>query len=115
VINELNRRNSGAISGSGEGEGEGAEGEGADILAILTLGTPVTGSALNLTTSVTDTNSVVVTPTVAKVGPVISAANSSSTMSLEDYLAASNLVEDSESDEDWFGDLATDVAQQWLS
>jgi hypothetical protein len=45
----------------------------------------------------------------------MTAATSSATMSLEDYLAASNLGDDSEGDEDWFGDLATDVAQQWLS
>jgi hypothetical protein len=115
VINELNRRNSGISSGSGEGEGAEGEGPSDDMMAILTLGTPVTGSALSLTTSVTDTNSVVVTPTVAKVGPVISSSNSSTALSLQDYLAASNLGEDSESDEDWFGDLATDVAQQWLN
>lgn len=111
VINELNRRN----SGSAEGEGPEGEGPADDTLAILTLGTPSSNLAVALSTSVTDTATVSLSQPTAKVGPTMTAATSSATMSLEDYLAASNLGDDSEGDEDWFGDLATDVAQQWLS
>lgn len=113
VINELNRRN----APSGEGEGSAAEGEGAsdDSLAILTLGTPSSDLAVVLSSNVTDTATVVVNQPIVKVGPVMTSVASSAAMSLEDYLAASSLADDSEGDEDWFGDLASDVAQQWLS
>ena len=113
VINELNRRN----APSGEGEGSAAEGEGAsdDSLAILTLGTPSSDLAVVLSTNVADTATVIVNQPIAKVGPVMTSVASSAAMSLEDYLAASSLADDAEGDEDWFGDLASDVAQQWLS
>jgi len=81
----------------------------------LTLGTPSSDLAVVLSTNVADTATVSISQSTAKVGPSLTTATSSSTMSLEDYLAASNLGDESEGDEDWFGDLATDVAQQWLS
>lgn len=110
VINELNRRN------SASGEGEGAEGEGADseVVAILTLGTP-SSLSVDLSTNVADTATVVVNQPVAKVGPVLTSASTSAALSLEDYLAASSIDDEAEGEDDWFGDLATDVAQQWLS
>lgn len=110
VINELNRRNSSAA------EGEGAEGEGADseVVAILTLGTP-SSLTVELSTNVADTATVVVNQPVTKVGPVLTSASTSAALSLADYLAASSIADDAEGEDDWFGDLATDVAQQWQS
>jgi large repetitive protein len=110
VINELNRRNSGSA------EGEGAEGEGAEILtAMLTLGTPSDDQEVVLGVSSSDTATVVVTKSVTQVGPVLAPTSAAAGLSLEDYLAASSLSDEAEGDEDWFGDLASDVAQQWLS
>lgn len=110
VINELNRRNSGSA------EGEGAEGEGAEMLtAMLTLGTPSDDQEVVLGVSSSDTATVVVTKSVSQVGPVLATTSAAAGLSLEDYLAASSLNDEAEGDEDWFGDLASDVAQQWLS
>jgi hypothetical protein len=116
IINELSRRSAGGGSTSGgqgaSGEGE-AEGEGSvELLATPSIASPAASLVTSLATTVSDTTSVVLSQSAVKKGPVVATATSAA-VSLEDYLAASSLVEDGEGDEDWLGDLATDVAQQW--
>lgn len=106
VINELNRRSSGP---NAEGEGEGL-----DELAPLAFVTTANSSASPVTSTTVDTNTVVVRRARIALTPSVNVANVAN-LSLEDYLAAQAVSDERNSEEDWLGDLASDVAKHWLS